>query len=108
MRRYRIVFTHPAKAQIDELYAYVAVESGEVRADRLVEEIISACMALDTFPERGTKRDDIRAGLRTLGHKRQATIAFSIDGPSEVVAIHGVFYGGQNWERALTQSDGDG
>lgn len=107
MRRYHVVFTSRAKDQIDHLFAYVAAESGEAQADRLVTEIIAACMTLDTFPERGTRRDDIRAGLRIMRHRRQATIAFSTDALTDTVAIHGVFYGGQNLETALRQSDGD-
>jgi plasmid stabilization system protein ParE len=56
-------------------------------------------MALQTFPERGTKRDDIRQGLRTMGFERRATIVFQVR-RSEVVIIR-VFYGGQDYERAL-------
>jgi toxin ParE1/3/4 len=35
-------------------------------------------MALATFPERGTRRDDILPGLRTIGFERRATIAFRV------------------------------
>ena len=56
-------------------------------------------MALQIFPERGTKRDDIRQGLRTMGFERRATIVFEVK-RSEVVIIR-VFYGGQDYERAL-------
>jgi plasmid stabilization system protein ParE len=52
------------------------------------------------FPRRGMKRDDIRKGLRTVGYKRRVTIAFSIE--DGIVVIHGVFYGGQDVERHLS------
>lgn len=52
-----------------------------------------------TFPERGTRRDDVRPNLRTIGCKRRATIAFSIE--QETVVVHGVYYGGQNFEGAF-------
>ena len=58
-------------------------------------------MSLSTFPERGTKRDDLRPNLRTMGYARRVTIAFSVDAVANVVAIHGVFYGGQDFENLL-------
>jgi len=77
----------------------------EVRADRFVSGIVEDCMSLSTFPERGTKRDDVRPNLRTKGYARRVTIAFSVDATTNVVAIHGVFYGGQNFEKLLGDSD---
>ena len=56
-------------------------------------------MALETFPKRGTRRDDIRPGLRTMGFERRATIAFQVT--SKEVVIVRIFYGGQDYERAL-------
>jgi toxin ParE1/3/4 len=62
-------------------------------------------MALETSPARGTRRDDIRPGLRTVGFERRATIAFRIVG-REVVIIR-IFYGGRDFERILHSSDDD-
>ena len=59
------------------------------------------CVALATFPERGTHRDEIRPNLRTIGYDRRITIAFSVDEKRGHVAIHGVFYGGQDFEVVL-------
>ncbi len=56
-----------------------------------------------TFPERGTRRDDIRPNLRTFGYKRRVTIAFSVE--DERAVIHGVYYGGQNAEDMLRADD---
>jgi toxin ParE1/3/4 len=58
-------------------------------------------LSLATFPERGTKRDDIRANLRTIGYARRVTIAFSVNALAKTVAVHGVFFGGQDFERLL-------
>lgn len=57
------------------------------------------CDGLGTFPERGTKRDDILPGLRVIGYRRRATIAFAIE-PQKIVIL-GVFYGGQDFEAAF-------
>ena len=62
-------------------------------------------MALEISPARGTRRDDIRPGLRTIGFERRATIAFRIVG-REVVIIR-IFYGGRDFERILHDSDED-
>ena len=64
-----------------------------------VERIEATCMALETFPKRGTRRDDIRSGLRTLGFERRVTIVFQVQ--RTAVVIVRVFYGGQDYERVL-------
>jgi toxin ParE1/3/4 len=60
-------------------------------------------MALGTFPERGTRRDDLAPGLRTIGFERRATIAFRV-GRTDVVIVR-IFYGGQDFERDLKDMD---
>lgn len=101
MQRYAVVFTPRAQGQLDTLYATIAADAGEPRADNYVGGIVEACLSLATFPERGTKRDDIRPDLRTMGYARRVTIAFLVDVAANTVAIHGVFYGGQDFERSL-------
>jgi toxin ParE1/3/4 len=81
------------------LYRHIAEEAGHEAAGIYVDRIEAACMALQIFPERGTKRDDIRLGLRAVGFERRATIVFQVR-RAEVVIIR-VFYGGQDYERAL-------
>ncbi len=49
-------------------------------------------------------RDDIRPGLRLTHHKGRTVIAYAIDDERLVVSVLGVFYGGQDHERALTGS----
>jgi toxin ParE1/3/4 len=104
-KRYAVVFTPTGERQIQELYAYIAEHGSRARADRFVGRIVETCLSLSTFPERGTKRDDIRPNLRTMGYARRVTIAFSVDKRYRTVAIHGVFYGGQDFERTLGNGD---
>jgi plasmid stabilization system protein ParE len=59
---------------------------------------------LQTFPHRGTRRDDIRPGLRITNYKKRVAIAFDVD--AEQVSIIGVFYGGQDYETVF-QSEFD-
>ena len=81
------------------LYDYVAEASGPAVAGGYIDRIEAACMALESFPERGTRRDDIRPGLRVIGFERRATIIFQVL-EDEVIIVR-VFYGGQDYEAAL-------
>jgi toxin ParE1/3/4 len=96
---FHVVFTPHSERHLQDLRNYIALHSGMQRAENYVGRIVDSCLALDVFPERGMRRDDIRAGMRILGFERSATIAFSIEGSA--VVIHGVYYGGQDFERSL-------
>jgi toxin ParE1/3/4 len=56
-----------ARADIDEIAYYVAVESGSLEtADRLLESIYRRFLLLGQHPHTGRRRDDIRPGLRSF------------------------------------------
>jgi toxin ParE1/3/4 len=99
MKKFVVTFRPLAEADLFGLYRYIAAESGLQVAGDYIERIDAACNALTVFPERGLRRDDIRAGLRTVGFEGRATIAFQIK-KSEVVIVR-IFYGGRDYERAL-------
>ena len=99
MKKRRITFRPHAESDLFRLYDYIADESGHEIAGSYIDRIEAACMALESFPERGTRRDDLRRGLRTVGFERRATIAFEVK-RTEVIIVR-VFYGGQDFERAL-------
>jgi toxin ParE1/3/4 len=101
MKQYSVIFSPRAEAQLANLYSYIADRSGSERAERYVNDIIGFCQNLSTFPERGTKRDDLRPNLRTIGYAQRATIAFSVK--PDRVTIHGVFYGGQDFEAVMRE-----
>lgn len=48
---------------------------------------------------RGTARDDIAPGLRTVGYRRRVLIWFSVE--RDVVLIAGFLYGGRDAEALL-------
>lgn len=105
MKRHEVVFRPRAEADLNGLYDWIAAESGEEVAGAYIDRIEAACLALETFPLRGTQRDDIRPGLRTMGFERRATIVFQVAG--EKVVIVRIFYGGQDFERALRERAAD-
>lgn len=95
----QVAFTPSAERQIDSLHEFITKKTSEAVADGYVARLVSYCETLELFPERGTRRDDILAGLRTIGFERRVTIALVIMGST--VLIEGVFYGGQDYERHL-------
>lgn len=97
-----VYFRPRAEADLIALYEYIAAEAGAVVAGNYLDRIEAACMALATFPERGTRRDDIMPGLRTVGFERRATIAFRV--VRRRVEIVTIAYGGRDFEHALRRS----
>jgi toxin ParE1/3/4 len=53
-----------AAAELDDIWYYVAKESGITTADRLVDAITKRFHLLATHPHIGRQRDDLRPGLR--------------------------------------------
>ena len=53
-----------------------------------IGRIEEACLQLRDFPERGSRREDIAPGLRTIGFERRVSIAFRVlPREVEIVAI---------------------
>jgi toxin ParE1/3/4 len=99
MKKFEVSFRPLADADLVGLYRHIAEDAGHAVAGAYIDRIETTCMALETLPERGTRRDDIRPGLRTMGFERRATIVFLVN-RAEVVIVR-IFYGGQDYERAL-------
>lgn len=99
MPKFKVSFRASAATDLFGLYRYIADEAGLEVAGAYIERIEAACLALATFPHRGTRRDDLRKGVRTIGFEGRATIVFEAK-RSEVV-ITRIFYGGRNVERIL-------
>ena len=104
MSRHAVVFTPEAQEQLTALYRYIAAAASPEIAAHYTNAIVAYCESLQDFPHRGTRRDDVRPGLRVTHYKKRAVIAFAVN--AELVSVIGVFYGGQDYETAL-QSDLD-
>jgi toxin ParE1/3/4 len=97
-----VYFRPAAEADLVGLYEYIAETAGSTRiAVGYIDRIEAACMALADFPERGTRRDDILPGLRTVGFERRATIAFRV--LRKRVEIVTIAYGGRDFESSLRE-----
>jgi toxin ParE1/3/4 len=98
---YTVRFDIEAQRDLSGLYDYLRAEAGERTAAAYVNGLVDYCASFQTFPERGLRRDDLRSGLRIVGYRRKASIAFRIRG--DVVTIMRIFNGGQ--EIAFSDSD---
>ena len=61
--------------------------------------IYDYCTRLSDFPHLGIARDDLFPGMRTLGFKRRALIAFIVT--KHDVEIYGIYYGGRDYEALI-------
>jgi toxin ParE1/3/4 len=92
-------FCARAEDDLFGLYETIAAQAGPDVAGQYVERIEAACLALETSPMRGTRRDDLSPGLRSMGFERRATIVFRVRGSR--VSVIRIFYGGRDFERLL-------
>lgn len=102
---YRVAYAPEAQEQLAALYNYIAESASPDIAVRYTEAIVTYCESLRTFPHRGTRRDDVRPGLRITHYRKRAVIAFAVE--AEQVFILGVFYGGQDYESMLADDAED-
>lgn len=100
---HRVQFSPEAQNDLLELYDYIADRAGAERAMAYVERIERHCAQLAMFPERGTRRDDVRRGLRTIGFERRIAIAFNTD--AGVVTILRVLYAGRELVGAFGEEE---
>jgi plasmid stabilization system protein ParE len=96
---YRVIFSPRAEAQLVKLHRDIGERSSPKIGERYTAAIVKYCLAFSTFPHRGTLNDDIRPGIRIIGYRKRATIAFEVTG--DTVNVLGVYYGGQDYEADL-------
>lgn len=93
MKKYQIRFHAAAEQDIADLLTELAPKAGKNTTLQFVGRIVDYCLSFETFPERGTRHDDIAPGLRTVGWRRRATIAFEVTG-NQVVILR-ILYAGR-------------
>ena len=92
----KVIFRPQAEAELLALYRYIAEASSLGIAGDYIERIETACMSLATFPNRGTKRDDLAPGLRMIAFERRVTVAYRV--LKTHVEIVTIAYGGRDFE----------
>lgn len=83
-----------AQAELHFIYETIRDQAGIATARNYVDGLYDFIDGIATFPARGTVRPGPVPGLRIIGYRRTASIAFIVEG--EQVTILGVFRRGQN------------
>ena len=91
-----VVFTGRAQSDLARHLDYLVPLAGEKTARSFIDKIIDYCTALQIFPLRGAARDDILPGLRIVGYKRRASIAFTVS--DDRIIILRIFMRGMNFD----------
>lgn len=102
---YRVWFALEAAGQLEDLYGYISRSATPAISAGYVDAIVAHCEGLAAFPHRGHSSEDLRPGLRTVSYRKRVVIAFSVYEAIKQVTILGVFYGGQDYEPSLSESD---
>ncbi|MBY5737603.1 type II toxin-antitoxin system RelE/ParE family toxin [Rhizobium leguminosarum] len=88
------MFAPKASDDLENLLVYLIDQAGPETARNYVGKIVDYCLSFETFPERGAVRDDLRPGLRVVGYRGKASIAFVVE--ENIVSILRVFHRGQD------------
>ena len=102
---WRVTFSRRAQLQLLALNQRLVLLAGEKVADDYTDAIAAFCQSLTIFPQRGTRRDDLRPELRVTNYRKRTVIAFAVDTQAEHVTILAVFHGGQDYEAAMSESN---
>lgn len=103
MTRHRVVFAARALAQLNALQSFIGAASSASVASAFVDRLIDRCLTLEAFPLRGTPREDIGPGIRTIPFKRRATIAYTVAGTDVVIVT--IAYRGQDIHTMMHDAD---
>jgi len=101
VKRYQVRFADEALDDLERIFVQLLPDAGERIARDFVGRLEAACLNLATSPERGSLRDHVRPGLRIIGYRRQASIAFVVT-EAEVLILR-VFRRGANTEALLVE-----
>lgn len=87
------------------IYDWIADRADDDTATSYRDRILAACARLAEFPNRGSKRDDLLPGARTIAFERRAIIVYQVAGVE--VRIIRVLHHGRDLGRALQGPQAD-
>jgi toxin ParE1/3/4 len=94
MKRFSVLLSPEAERDLEDIYRYVRqVSTSSLVARQYINRVMKFLATFDTFPERGSLRNDIRSGLRVVGFERNASVAFVVE--SDRVIILSIAMGGK-------------
>lgn len=104
MRLRRIAYRPSARGDLRAIGRWFTVRVSREFATSYLQRIRGRIDTLSYGSERGRLRSDLRKGLRIVAIMKSITVAFVVT--DDTVIILRVFYGGQDWERALSADGG--
>lgn len=87
MKRFRVTISERADRQLSELEQWIETEASVPVARQYREALIAHCFTLETFPDRGTPKDHVRPGLRTIIFRGRITIGYVVHGKDVVIVV---------------------
>ena len=96
MKRHEVVWRPNARADLLALYDWIAERADPDTAFEYTAKIEGHAAELATFPDRGTPRDDLVPGTRTIPYRRRTVIAYRVNGRE--VEILRLIHAGQEWQ----------
>lgn len=97
MIRREVIISPEAETDLLAIYDWVAEQGSPKTALSYIARIEAHLLRFDIASERGSRHDDIRPELRTVGFERSLTIAFTVD--EQRITILRIFRRGRNWTR---------
>ncbi len=92
--RYRVGLGEPAYEDLAGIWTWIASEAGLDTANAYRTRLLDFLAKLEDFPRRGTPRDDLRPGIRSLVFERTITIFYKVD--RSVVTILRIVHGARD------------
>ncbi len=100
---HRLLYSAAAKADLLGIYDWIADQADPDTALAYTSRIEAACHGLTSFPKRGTPRDDILSGLRTISFERKGVIAYMVG--KDRVRILAILHHGRDLGLAFREDD---
>ena len=101
MNRRQVFYSPAARTDLTNILRWIAAAGAPQSGLLYVERIERFVDGLDLASERGRSREEVRPGMRVAAFERRVMVAYRADDVS--VTILRIFYGGQNWERAMSE-----
>ena len=76
MKRRTVRLSEQAEADLEQIDISISDRAGGPAGRAFLVRLRTYCLGLEIGAERGTRRDDLFAGLRTVGFEKRVLIAF--------------------------------
>jgi toxin ParE1/3/4 len=96
---HRIILRPAAVEDLAAIYDWIADHANDETATAYRDRLLAACTRLADFPSRGSARDDVRPGLRTIAFERRAVIVYFVE--ESEVRIARILHHGRDLHRTF-------